>query len=66
MQNKAERQKIALFGSYGWGDGELMRNWAEECKVEGAKMVCDFVIFNEALDSDGEESCEKMGISIAG
>ena len=24
-------KKIALFGSYGWGDGEWMRNWQEEC-----------------------------------
>lgn len=24
--------KIALFGSYGWGDGEWMRNWETRCK----------------------------------
>ena len=23
-------KKVALFGSYGWGDGEWMRNWEEE------------------------------------
>ncbi|WP_317854992.1 flavodoxin domain-containing protein [Chakrabartyella piscis] len=23
-------KKLVLFGSYGWGDGEWMRNWADE------------------------------------
>lgn len=24
-------KKIALFGSYGWGDGEWMRTWEADC-----------------------------------
>ena len=27
---KLSGKKIALFGSYGWGDGEWMRNWEED------------------------------------
>ena len=27
---------IGLFGSYGWGDGEWMRTWAEDCESAGA------------------------------
>ena len=30
-------KKIALFGSYGWGDGEWMRNWEETCTTDGAR-----------------------------
>ena len=30
---------IALFGSYGWGDGEWMRNWEERAKADGAVLV---------------------------
>lgn len=26
-------KKIALFGSYGWGDGEWMRNWQATCEM---------------------------------
>ena len=29
-------KKIALFGSYGWGDGEWMRNWEENCRSDRA------------------------------
>ena len=32
-------KKIALFGSYGWGDGEWMRNWEERCISDGAVMA---------------------------
>ncbi len=29
MQSIGDK-KVALFGSYGWGDGEWMRNWEQE------------------------------------
>ena len=28
---KLSGKVIGLFGSYGWGDGEWMRNWEETC-----------------------------------
>ena len=31
--SKLNGKKIALFGSYGWGDGEWMRTWEEDCKA---------------------------------
>ena len=43
---KLKDKKIALFGSYGWGDGEWMRNWEETCLADGAQLACDFVICN--------------------
>ena len=30
-ESKLSGKKIALFGSYGWGDGEWMRTWESEC-----------------------------------
>ena len=47
---------IALFGSYGWGDGEWMRNWEDTCKADGAVMACEPVICNEAPDGDASRS----------
>ena len=44
---------IALFGSYGWGDGEWMRTWEESCKNDGAELVCDSVICADAPDDEG-------------
>lgn len=39
-ESKLSGKKIALFGSYGWGDGEWMRTWEESCKNDGAELVC--------------------------
>ena len=58
-------KKIALFGSYGWGDGEWMRNWEDECRNAGAVLACDSVICNDAPDSDCESACRALGKQLA-
>lgn len=53
---------ILLFGSYGWGDGEWMRDWAERMKNAGAKLVReDGIIANEAPDDEALAECENAG-----
>lgn len=61
---KLSGKKIALFGSYGRGDGEWMRAWKETCRDNGAKLVCDCVICNEAPDEDGIASCNALGKAL--
>ncbi len=58
-------KNIALFGSYGWGDGEWMRNWDEECQGLGANQVVEFVICNEEPDDEAVEACEALGKALA-
>ncbi len=58
-------KRLALFGSYGWGDGEWMRNWEETCRNDGALLVCDSVICNEAPDGDAVASCKALGAALA-
>ena len=58
-------KKIALFGSYGWGDGEWMRNWEQDCVNSGAVLACDSVISNEAPDDDAQNACKELGKSLA-
>ena len=62
---KLSGKKIALFGSYGWGDGEWMRNWEEECKADGAVLVKAPVICNEAPDGEAEAACRELGKALA-
>ena len=59
-------KKVALFGSYGWGDGEWMRNWEERCRVAGVNLVCDSVICNGAPDDDALAACRELGAALAG
>ena len=57
-------KKIALFGSYGWGDGEWMRNWEDRCRADGAVLACESVICNDAPDDDALANCRKLGASL--
>jgi flavodoxin short chain len=59
-------KKLALFGSYGWGDGEWMRNWSERCEAAGAALVTESVIANEAPDTDACTACNALGRALAG
>ena len=58
-------KKVALFGSYGWGDGEWMRNWEAECLSLGANMVCECVICQETPDDEALAACEALGRALA-
>ena len=58
-------KNIALFGSYGWGDGEWMRNWEDSCKEAGANLVCESVICQEEPDDDAVENCKALGKALA-
>ena len=64
-ESKLSGKRIALFGSYGWGDGEWMRNWEQTCKEDGALLVCDFVICNEAPDDDAVAACKALGAALS-
>lgn len=63
-ESKLKGKKIALFGSYGWGDGEWMRIWEETCLDNGAVMACDSVICNEAPDGEAEDACAELGKAL--
>ncbi len=55
-------KKVALFGSYGWGDGQWMRDWAERAKTAGANLVDDGFMQNEAPNND---ECVAFGKKFA-
>ncbi|MBQ3424160.1 MAG: flavodoxin [Clostridia bacterium] len=63
-ESKLSGKRIALFGSYGWGDGEWMREWAETCKADGAILVCDPVICNNEPDDDAIAACQSLGRAL--
>ena len=64
-ESKLSGKKIALFGSYGWGDGEWMRLWEETCKNDGAVLACESVMANETPDAEAEAACEALGKALA-
>ena len=58
-------KRIALFGSYGWGDGEWMRNWEADCAECGASLACESVICNGAPNETACAACAELGKALA-
>ena len=58
-------KKVALFGSYGWGDGEWMRAWEARCAEKGIALSAESVIVNEAPDDAGLAACRALGGALA-
>ncbi|MDD3219442.1 MAG: flavodoxin [Lachnospiraceae bacterium] len=59
-------KQIVLFGSYGWGDGEWMRNWVERMETAGATVIGgEGVVANEAPDEDAVSACKEAGKKLA-
>ncbi len=66
VEGSLSGKKIALFGSYGWGDGQWMRDWEDRCKSAGAQLACDSVMANNTPDDDVLEECKGLGAALAG
>ena len=55
-------KNIALFGSYGWGDGQWMRDWEDRMTAAGATLVGgEGVICQEAPDEAALQNCIEIG-----
>lgn len=65
IEGKLQGKKVALFGSYDWGDGEWMRQWADRMKQAGAQLHDDGLIVNLAPDDDAQAQCEALGKALA-
>lgn len=65
LEAKLNGKNIALFGSYGWGDGEWMRSWEERVAASGAKQVKESIIANNAPDDDAIMQCNELGKTAA-
>lgn len=61
----ASGKQIALFGSYGWGDGEWMRDWTDRMKSAGASVVDgEGLIAHETPDDDVKADCVRLGKTL--
>ena len=65
IEGKLQGKKAALFGSYGWGDGEWMRSWEDRCRAGGVNLVTQSVICQEAPDDDALAACRALGAALA-
>ena len=65
IEGSLSGKSIALFGSYGWGDGQWMRDWKDRCDSAGAALVNDGVMANNAPDEAALDECNDLGAALA-
>lgn len=66
LESALSGKNIALFGSYGWGDGQWMRDWCTRCDDAGANLLDENgLMVNEAPDDAGQEACRELGRRLA-
>ena len=59
-------KSIVLFGSYGWGDGQWMRDWEDRMNAAGAVIATgEGVIAHEAPDDDAIAAFKALGKALA-
>ena len=66
LEGFASGKTIGLFGSYGWGDGQWMRDWEDRMKAAGAEVACgEGIITQETPDDDALVKCKELGKTLA-
>lgn len=66
LEGSLAGKSVGLFGSYGWGDGQWMRDWEERCKAACAAVVGgEGVICQETPDDGAIASCRALGRALA-
>ncbi len=67
LEKCLDGKKVAIFGSYDWGDGQWMRDWEERVKEAGADLIGgEGLILQNTPDDDGLAECEALGASLVG
>lgn len=66
VEKFVDGKKVALFGSFGWGDGQWMQEWEERMKKAGATIVGgNGVVARDTPDAEAELECKKLGKLLA-
>ncbi len=66
LEGKLAGRKVALFGSYGWGDGQWMRDWVQRTNDANANIYTDEgLMVNETPDEDALDKCREFGKGFA-
>ncbi len=62
IEGKIAGKKIAIFGSYDWGDGQWLRDWADRITAAGATCINgEGLLVNLTPDAAGLELCRELG-----
>lgn len=64
IESGLQGKKILLFGSYGWGDGQWMRDWVTRAQNDGADLIVPGLIANEYPSDEKLDECRRAGAQL--
>ena len=64
VKSRLAGKKVALFGSYGWGDGDWMQIWEDDCRAAGINLVHESVTCNGEPDAQALAKCKALGAAL--
>lgn len=66
LEGRLGGKRVALFGSYGCGDGQWMREWCSRCQAAGANLYDEEgLMANESPNEEAREACRELGRKLA-
>ena len=66
LEGRLSGKSLALFGSYGWGDGQWMRDWCARCEAANANIYDENgLMAHETPDGEALEACRELGRKLA-
>ena len=66
LEGSVSGKNVALFGSFGWGDGQWMRDWVERKTNAGATVIGgEGLMANDAPNAEAIDACKNLGKTLA-
>lgn len=67
IEGSISGKKIGIFGSYDWGDGKWLRDWADRIKSQGAVLLGEPLMVHLTPEADDVAKCKSWAAAaIAG
>ncbi|EJP6472295.1 flavodoxin [Clostridium botulinum] len=61
LEGNIQGKKVALFGSWGWGNGEWMTEWEKKMESFGAILISEGLTVQEYPEGENEDKCINFG-----
>lgn len=65
LEGNIQGKRVALFGSWGWGNGEWMKEWEKRMEAYGASLISEGLTVQESPEGEDEDKCVSFGRLIA-
>ena len=66
LESSLSGKKVGIFGSYDWGDGQWLRDWADRIKNAGGILAAEPLMVNLTPDEEGLKRCKEWVSAAAG